>query len=110
MWGDAKDYASIQENISSYITTHQNFFDDTFPVDKEWSFKIKVDGFGRKYPIEQQKEMMLNFSFMDLLQVGKVDLSNPDHIFWVIEDVGENMSKETPPKRVMFTRQVGEDY
>ena len=50
-------------------------------------------------------EIMLKFSFMDILQ-GKVNLSNPDQVFWVIEEVGENKSKETPPKRVMFTRQV----
>lgn len=48
---------------------------------------------------------MLRFSFMEILQ-GRVNLSKPDHIFWIIEEIGENQSKETLPKRVMFTRQV----
>ena len=49
---------------------------------------------------------MLKFKFIDLLSQGKVNLTDPEHIFWIIEDIGENAPKTQPPKRVMFTRQV----
>lgn len=103
LWGDALDYPQLEENIKDYLSTNEEQIKNTFQGD--WKFKLKVEGFGRKYSTQQQTEIMLRFSFMDILQ-GRVNLAAPDHIFWIIEDIGENQSKETLPKRVMFTRQV----
>jgi len=71
-----------------------------------WSFKIQVHGFGRKFSADAQKEKMLNFSFMDLLQEGKVNLKNPDITFWIVEEHGETAQMGAPPKRVLFVREI----
>jgi hypothetical protein len=75
-----------------------------------WSFQILVHGFGRKFSSDQQKKIMFNFSFMELLNVGKVDLTNPEQTFWIVEEHGENTPKNNPPKRVFFLRQVCKFY
>jgi hypothetical protein len=37
---------------------------------------------------------------------GKVAMSNPDEVFWIMEDFGFINSKETPMRKVYFARQV----
>ena len=96
----------IEDKLNTFVEENKEMINTKYGTENEWSFKIKVEGFGRKYTAEQQKEIMLRFGFMDILQIGKVDLSKPDIIFWIIEEIGENQSKETLPKRVMFARQV----
>ena len=104
IWGDAEDYESVEVNVKQYLVSHKEEIEVRFT--SPWTFRLKVDPFGRKYSDTQQKEIMLRFSFMDLLQVGKVCLASPQHVFWIIEDIGENAPRETVPKRVLFTRQV----
>ena len=70
-----------------------------------YSFQLVVDCFGRKYTQEEKLVLMANFSFMNILQ-GKVNLKNPKYTFTIIEDVGENIKKDVPFKRVFFAKLV----
>ena len=107
IWGEGKDYEQLQESITQYqkenFEEHQQKYGHT-----NWTFRVKVEGYGRKYSQEKQREIMLFFAFMGILENGKVFLKNPDYTFSIVEDVGENTSITVPPRRVFFLRDVAE--
>lgn len=67
------------------------------------SFKIVVDGFNKSLPqkykvqrIEKLTEDALPFS-------GKIDLKNPDQLYYLLEDYGkQSKNAESVPQHVYF--------
>lgn len=84
------------------------------------SFKIVVDGFNKKCTLSRQGTILEVRLILVVLVIlycwqrlsylplhGKVNLSQPDHTFHVLEDYGEDHNKAgSEPMRVFFTIMV----
>eukprot|EP00011_Vannellida_sp_DIVA3-517-6-12_P005497 CAMPEP_0114607712 /NCGR_PEP_ID=MMETSP0168-20121206/2206_1 /TAXON_ID=95228 ORGANISM="Vannella sp., Strain DIVA3 517/6/12" /NCGR_SAMPLE_ID=MMETSP0168 /ASSEMBLY_ACC=CAM_ASM_000044 /LENGTH=456 /DNA_ID=CAMNT_0001818591 /DNA_START=39 /DNA_END=1406 /DNA_ORIENTATION=- len=101
VWGSGKTYEEVAEAIRAMPAGRMEEF-----MVGDYGFKFVVDAFGKKIPFAKQVERMNYFSFMDILQKGRVDLKNPTHIFWILEELGRSLDPDTPPRRILFARQV----
>lgn len=75
------------------------------------SFKCVVEGFGRRYSMQEQLEKMEMFSDLFERFAGPVKLNNPDDEFWIMEDafpaVGHKSNEQHgQPRQVFLGRKI----
>jgi len=98
-WGEGRTYEELLATLEQYPQKKMMAYGD-----ESKSFKFVVDGFGRKHNNAERIEIMKNFAHLPLK--GKISLEEPDNQFWIIEDIGNNAPKGSPPHKIYFARQV----
>ncbi|CAI5968989.1 unnamed protein product [Closterium sp. NIES-64] len=102
IWAEAPTYEALKPQVEANITTKIAPF--TAPGS---TFKIVVDGFGKIFSMDEQRERMERFTYIPFQ--GKVKLGSPDYKFWVIEQAAECTNNGLPPNmplRVFIGREV----
>lgn len=103
LWGHGITHEDLYEDLRKSKDTVMSHLMDTA------SFKIVVDGFNKSLPqkykvqrIERLTEDALPFS-------GKIDLKNPDQLYYLLEDYGkQSKNAESVPQHVYFGRWVAD--
>ncbi|PKA57461.1 tRNA (guanine10-N2)-methyltransferase [Apostasia shenzhenica] len=103
LWGQGTTHKDLEEAIRDFPDERKLPY-----LTPESSFRIVVDSFGKVISFQEQNEHIRGLSYIPFQ--GRVDLSNPDHKFWLMEidDYGENNG--LPPvveRRIFFGREVG---
>ncbi|KRX57014.1 tRNA (guanine(10)-N2)-methyltransferase -like protein [Trichinella sp. T9] len=100
LWSQASTYSELYKDLSSKIHLLEPYFD------REQSFKFLVDSFGKKVSGEYKQKRMEELSFLNIQ--GKVDLTNPDNQFMLIEDYGKLSGLPPPenPVQIFFGRLI----
>ncbi|XP_003366416.1 tRNA guanosine-2'-O-methyltransferase TRM11-like protein, partial [Trichinella spiralis] len=100
LWSQASTYSELYKDLSSKIHLLKPYFD------REQSFKFIVDSFGKKVSGEYKQKRMEELSFLNIQ--GKVDLTNPDNQFMLIEDYGKLSGLPPPenPVQIFFGRLI----
>ncbi|KRZ62578.1 tRNA (guanine(10)-N2)-methyltransferase -like protein [Trichinella nativa] len=98
LWSQASTYSELYKDLSSKIHLLEPYFD------REQSFKFLVDSFGKKVSGEYKQKRIEELSFLNIQ--GKVDLTNPDNQFMLIEDYGKLSGLPPPenPVQIFFGR------
>ncbi|CAI5514564.1 unnamed protein product [Closterium sp. Naga37s-1] len=102
IWAEAPTYEALKPQVEANITTKIAPF--TAPGS---TFKIVVDGFGKIFSMDEQRERIERFTYIPFK--GKVKLSAPEYKFWVIEQAAECTNNGLPPNmplRVFIGREV----
>lgn len=103
LWGEGATHDDLEKAIRGFPEERKSPY-----LKPESSFRIIVDSFGKVMSFQEQNDRILGLGYIPFK--GRVDLSNPDHKFWLMEidDYGENNG--LPPvvvKRIFFGREVG---
>ncbi|XP_064382408.1 tRNA (guanine(10)-N2)-methyltransferase homolog [Halichondria panicea] len=101
LWGWGRDYSELETSISQEFPSQR-----MEPYTRnDYTFKVIGSGFSKKCTMERQKEIYKKLSFLPLN--GKVDVKNPTHEFYILEDYGDhpNTAPEDP-LRVFFGRLI----
>ncbi|OUC39643.1 ribosomal protein S8.e, partial [Trichinella nativa] len=100
LWSQASTYSELYKDLSSKIHLLEPY------SDREQSFKFLVDSFGKKVSGEYKQKRMEELSFLNIQ--GKVDLTNPDNQFMLIEDYGKSSGLPPPenPVQIFFGRLI----
>eukprot|EP00002_Diphylleia_rotans_P010500 TRINITY_DN2097_c0_g2_i2.p1 TRINITY_DN2097_c0_g2~~TRINITY_DN2097_c0_g2_i2.p1 ORF type:complete len:405 (+),score=82.60 TRINITY_DN2097_c0_g2_i2:114-1328(+) len=107
VWADGSDYPALFENLKRFPAEEMQKHSGP-----EHNFKFFVEGFGRRYTMEQQLEIINRFEVLPFQ--SKACMKNPARKYWVIEDIGvehepsQPLSKDTPVKWIYFGREVAE--
>ncbi|XP_048727782.2 tRNA (guanine(10)-N2)-methyltransferase homolog [Ostrea edulis] len=118
---EAKQLASRSVLIRSVIelwghgNTHEDLYEDLRKskdaivpyLSRPSSFKIVVDGFNRSLPHKYKIQMIEKLIDGALPFEGKIDLKNPDEIYYLLEDYGKQSKNATAdPEHVYFGRWI----
>jgi len=100
LWGWGRDYQELEASVKEFPPDLMEPF--TKPG---YTFKMMAKAFSKKCDLSRQKTLFEKFSFLQFQ--GKVDLKSPQHIFYILEDYGENPHNTPPePLRVFFGRLI----
>lgn len=100
LWGEAETQEELRKQVQTYVNTHE----EAARRVKERTFKFIVEGYNRHYPRALQLEMIRSFSYLKYEQ--KVDMRNPEEIYWLFELVRQYAPDEERPLKVYFARQI----
>jgi tRNA (guanine10-N2)-methyltransferase len=109
VWGQGTSYEECVAAAEAYPVASKDAL-------RASGCKIHVDGFGRKFKKEEQRERVARFAGVGL---GGADVAGSGaevEVFWVIEDYGADASgmpmvqgeRPRTPQRIFFARQVCE--
>ncbi|CAI5460715.1 unnamed protein product [Closterium sp. Yama58-4] len=102
IWAEAPTYEALKPQVEANLESKVVPF-----VGPGSTFKMVVDGFGKIFSMDEQRERMERFTYIPFQ--GKVKLSAPDYKFWVIEQAAECTNNGLPPNmplRVFIGREV----
>ncbi|CAI5490509.1 unnamed protein product [Closterium sp. Naga37s-1] len=102
IWAEAPTYEALKPQVQANLASKVTPF--TAPG---YTFKIVVDGFGKLFSMEEQRDRIERFTYIPFQ--GKVKLSSPEYKFWVIEQAAECTNNGLPPNmplRVFIGREV----
>eukprot|EP01059_Diplonema_ambulator_P037235 TRINITY_DN9726_c0_g1_i1.p1 TRINITY_DN9726_c0_g1~~TRINITY_DN9726_c0_g1_i1.p1 ORF type:complete len:526 (+),score=153.84 TRINITY_DN9726_c0_g1_i1:16-1593(+) len=97
-WGAGKGYEELVAELTGC---------DRVVEYRNASFKFVFEAFGAKVTFEEKVEKFNKFASIGL--EGEVTMSDPDHLYWIIEDRGlptTNKKESNPLQKVYFARQV----
>ncbi|CAI8036302.1 tRNA (guanine(10)-N2)-methyltransferase homolog [Geodia barretti] len=100
LWGSGRNHDELEASVNKLPSE----FTDRYRR-SDYTFKVVVRGFSRKCSAEKQLQLYERLSYLPL--AGKVNLSNPDYEFHLLEDYGDNPN-EAPmePHRVFVGRLI----
>ncbi|CAI7769670.1 unnamed protein product, partial [Closterium sp. NIES-54] len=102
IWAEAPTYEALKPQVQANLDSKVTPFTASGST-----FKIVVDGFGKLFSMEEQRDRMERFTYIPFQ--GKVKLSSPEYKFWVIEQAAECTNNGLPPNmplRVFIGREV----
>uniref|UniRef100_A0A2P2KHB1 tRNA (guanine(10)-N(2))-methyltransferase n=3 Tax=Rhizophora mucronata TaxID=61149 RepID=A0A2P2KHB1_RHIMU len=103
VWGEGSSYEELEEAINSYPDERKLPY-----LTSESTFKITVDSFGKVISFQEQNDRIKGLGYIPFK--GKVNLKNPDHMFWLMETDDHGANNGLPPivqRRIFFGREVG---
>lgn len=100
LWGSGRNQDELETSVKLLPPEIMDPYKKT-----NYTFKVVVRGFSRKCSAERQLKLYERLSYLPL--AGKVNLTNPDHEFHLLEDYGDNPN-EAPvePHRVFLGRLI----
>uniref|UniRef100_A0A7N0UER8 tRNA (guanine(10)-N(2))-methyltransferase n=1 Tax=Kalanchoe fedtschenkoi TaxID=63787 RepID=A0A7N0UER8_KALFE len=103
LWGEASNYEELEEAIKKYPDERKLPF-----LSSDTTFKINVDTFGKAISFQEQTDRIRKMSYIPFK--GRVNLKNPEQIFWIMETDDYGSNNGLPPviqRTVFFGREVG---
>ncbi|KAL6076172.1 tRNA (guanine(10)-N2)-methyltransferase [Balamuthia mandrillaris] len=99
VWGTGETYEELMRSIEDFPLHKKEPY-----YSQDTTFKLNVDAFGRRYSRGQQLDIIKRFAHIPFL--GKVDLKNAQHSFWIMEELGHLPEEGSPPRMIYFGRQI----
>mmetsp|Transcript_13173 Transcript_13173/g.27930 ORF Transcript_13173/g.27930 Transcript_13173/m.27930 type:complete len:482 (+) Transcript_13173:160-1605(+) len=103
LWGEGDTFEEMLAAAQKYPEERKRPYYDT-----SVAFKIVMEGFGTKIPRDKQTDLLKELAVLPF--EGKVDLTNPQHIFRLIKSENPIKNEDMPnivPPRWYFGREVG---
>ncbi|KAJ3675521.1 hypothetical protein LUZ60_004563 [Juncus effusus] len=103
LWGQGTDYSELENAVREYPDERKLPY-----LTPESTFKITVDTFGKVISFEEQTQLIKSLTYIPFM--GKVNLKNPEHKFFLIETDDYGSNNGLPPvthKSVFFGREIG---
>ncbi|XP_074606384.1 tRNA (guanine(10)-N(2))-methyltransferase TRMT11-like isoform X2 [Acropora palmata] len=101
VWGYGKNLTDVKNRVSQYPENEILLYSSS-----DSTFKITVESFNKKLCVAEQRELIDQFEFLPFQ--GHVKLSDPDHVFSLLLDYGDNPnSAPSHPERLIFGRLIG---
>ena len=102
IWGDGHSYEDVHAKVKAYPKDRVTPY-----LAADQSFKVYVEGFMKKFNLEQRLEKIEAFNYIPF--AGPVRMKDPDNVFSLFEFYGLDQNRlPDAPRRVFFGRCVGE--
>ncbi|XP_068737691.1 tRNA (guanine(10)-N2)-methyltransferase homolog isoform X1 [Montipora capricornis] len=101
VWGYGRNLTDVKQTVCQYPEEEMRLYSS-----REITFKITIDSYNKKLTLAQQRELIDQFEFLPFQ--GRVKLSDPDHVFSLLVDYGDDPNSAPPcPKQMFFGRLIG---
>lgn len=102
VWGHGQNLTDVKQSVLHYPVHKMKPFSS-----RDSTFKIIIESFNKKLTVCQQRELIDQFEFLPFQ--GCVKLSDPDHVFSLLVDYGDDSNTAPPlPDRMFFGRLIGQ--
>lgn len=103
IWGHAQnsDYDALVASVAQYSGPKKQ----AIVSDANCSWRISVDAFGKKLPMQDQRERREKFSEV-LPFAGPVQMKDAQETFLILEDIGVDEAQPGSPKQILFLREI----
>eukprot|EP01130_Rhizamoeba_saxonica_P002063 TRINITY_DN11871_c0_g1_i1.p1 TRINITY_DN11871_c0_g1~~TRINITY_DN11871_c0_g1_i1.p1 ORF type:complete len:445 (-),score=103.67 TRINITY_DN11871_c0_g1_i1:119-1453(-) len=106
VWGQGLTYDDTIQDLIRYADEHKQMIEQQ--TSEDISFKFNISAYGRKYSRSYEIQIMEKFfEFGEFSIKGSISLTNPEQVYWIIENIGiSSHPQDEPIKCIYFGRQI----